>query len=162
MTDYEFDENYSDQEYGLDEFLAEEYDDADFPDQAVVQYEANGPDYELYERLAESFETLNQHTVGMTTEEAEDYITGEWVQAIIPLVTALAPVAAKAIGGLVNRVGRNRRRPAARPAQRPAPRRPVSPRPSPAANNQAMLNGFLQLLQNPQVIQALQAAMRRR
>lgn len=161
MQDYDYDEGYMLDENYLDEFLDEEYEDA-----ALTPYETSGQSDELYARLADSFETLNADTEGMSTEEAEDYITGEWIQAIIPLVTALAPVAAQAIGGLVSKLS-NRSRPTRRPAPRPATRRPAPrpaprPTPQPAANNQAILNTLLQALQDPRVIQVLQRSLGRR
>jgi len=148
-------------------------DGGDVPVAAFDEYDDEGwtntespeliPSQELYERLADSFQTLNEVAREMTEEEAEDYIQGEWFQALIPLVTALAPAAARAIGGLVNK-RRRPTRPATRPARNPPPRltpRPAVPaqRPAPAPAGRGV-SSFLALLQDPRVIRTLQQVLR--
>jgi len=162
----------------LDEIIDAEYD---FLDSEVAtsesEYHEGIPIPSMLQSSLEHYAgQINQEIEGMSDDEIEEYMEIAWAPIITSLVSALAPVAINAVGGLVRKISSPRRtqRPTgstARVAPRPAPRpnrtrsQPVPTATSPARTNQflstlrSLGGGAMQqlasLLQNPNVVNAI-------
>ena len=120
-----------------DEWISELFDDAYDTTQSHLEMEERETNWEtavspeFKAEMAAFAEKINYDTAGMHPEDAEEYMEFAWGALIGPLVSALAPVAMKAVGGLLNRRRSSSRRPPSRTRQ---PQTPVRSQPAPRQN----------------------------
>lgn len=133
--DYPFDAWTDHEEAIPDEWIGELIDDVYDTTDSHLEMEGREMDWEDHvspefkAEMASLAEKINHDTAGMHPVDAEAYMEIAWGALVGPLVSALAPVAIKAVGGLLNRRRAPSRRAPSRPVRRPAApaRRAVRP-----------------------------------
>ena len=107
--DYPFDA-WTDHEQAIpDEWIGELIDDVYDTTDSHLETEGREMDWEDHvspefkAEMASLAEKINHDTAGMHPVDAEAYMEIAWGALVGPLVSALAPVAIKAVGGLLNR-----------------------------------------------------------
>lgn len=107
--DYPFDAWTDHEEAIPDEWIGELIDDVYDTTDSHLEMEGREIDWEDHvspefkAEMASLAEKINHDTAGMHPVDAEAYMEIAWGALVGPLVSALAPVAIKAVGGLLNR-----------------------------------------------------------